>query len=84
MYESPIRRPLITGETSYAKITEDIAQTVEGKPTKIICDELDMSQGTAKAHIGAIFRALRVRNRTQATLVALRDGWIYPEMWSRS
>ena len=34
MYESPIRRPLITGETSYAKITEDIAQTVEGKPTK--------------------------------------------------
>lgn len=57
---------------------------VEGKPTKIICDELEMSQGTAKAHIGAIFRALRVRNRTQATLVALRDGWIYPEMWSRS
>ena len=57
---------------------------VEGKPTKIICDELDKSQGTAKAHIGAIFRALRVRNRTQATLVALRDGWIYPEMWSRS
>lgn len=57
---------------------------VEGKPTKTICEELGMSEGTAKVHIGAIFRALRVRNRTQATLVALREGWIYPEMWSRS
>lgn len=57
---------------------------VEGKPTKTICQELGMSEGTAKVHIGAIFRALRVRNRTQATLVALREGWIYPEMWSRS
>jgi DNA-binding NarL/FixJ family response regulator len=57
---------------------------VEGKPTKTICAELLMSEGTAKAHIGAIFRTLRVRNRTQATLVALRDGWIQPELWSQS
>jgi len=57
---------------------------VEGKPTKKICTELGISEGTAKVHISAIFRALRVRNRTQATLVALREGWIHPEMWSRS
>ncbi len=57
---------------------------IEGKPTKKICQELGMSEGTAKVHIGAIFRALRVRNRTQATLAALQEGWIYPEMWSRS
>ena len=57
---------------------------IEGKPTKRICEELGMSMGTAKVHIGAILRALGVRNRTQATLVALRDGLIYPEMWSRS
>ena len=56
----------------------------EGKPTKLICEELRMSEGTVKVHIGAIFRAMRVHNRTQATLVALRDGWIHPEMWSRS
>ena len=56
----------------------------EGKPTKVICEELRMSQGTVKVHIGAIFRAMRVHNRTQATMVALRDGWIHPEMWSRS
>ena len=57
---------------------------IEGKPTKRICQELGMSEGTAKVHIGAIFRALRVNNRTQATLAALQQGWIYPEMWSRS
>jgi Ni/Fe-hydrogenase subunit HybB-like protein len=34
MYESPIRRPLIYGEASYAKITQDIAGPVEMKPTK--------------------------------------------------
>ncbi len=57
---------------------------IEGKPTKRICEELGMSMGTAKVHIGAILRALGVRNRTEATLAALRQGWIYPEMWSRS
>ncbi len=57
---------------------------IEGKPTKKICTELGMSEGTAKVHIAAIFRALRVRNRTQATLAAIEQGWIYPEAWSRA
>jgi molybdopterin-containing oxidoreductase family membrane subunit len=34
MFESPIRRPLITGKTSYSQITEDIIQPIEAKPTK--------------------------------------------------
>lgn len=50
----------------------------EGKPNKRICDELGMSEGTVKVHIAAIFRALRVRNRTQATVVAYREGWLHP------
>jgi molybdopterin-containing oxidoreductase family membrane subunit len=33
-YESPLRRPLITGKTSYKQITDDIAGPVEAKPTK--------------------------------------------------
>jgi DNA-binding NarL/FixJ family response regulator len=56
---------------------------VEGKSTKRICRELKISEGTAKVHIAALFRALEVHNRTEATLAALRDGWIQPEMWSR-
>lgn len=70
--------------TMTARQQEVLYCLVEGKPTKRICEELGISEGTAKIHIGAIFRALRVRNRTQATLVALREGWVYPEMWSRS
>jgi DNA-binding NarL/FixJ family response regulator len=57
---------------------------VEGKPTKRICTELGISEGTAKVHIAAIFRTLQVRNRTEATLAAIRSGWIQPEMWSRA
>jgi len=57
---------------------------VEGKPTKRICRELGISEGTAKVHIAAIFRTLNVHNRTEATLAALRSGWIQPEMWSRA
>lgn len=34
MYESPIRRPLIIGKTSYKKITDDIVGPVEAPPTK--------------------------------------------------
>jgi len=34
MFESPTRRPLITGNTSYSQITEDIIKPIEAKPTK--------------------------------------------------
>lgn len=77
-------RPLEQPQAITPRQQEVLYCLVEGKPTKRICAELGMSEGTAKVHIGAIFRALRVRNRTQATLVALKEGWIYPEMWSRS
>ena len=48
----------------------------EGKPTKLICRSLNMSEGTAKVHISAILRAFQVRNRAEAVVAALRMGWI--------
>jgi hypothetical protein len=39
---------------------------VQGKPNKVICRELGLAEGTVKAHTAAIFRALRVSNRTEA------------------
>ena len=85
---APLRRLELQRLSPAASITPRQRQVlyclIEGKPTKRICAELDMSMGTAKVHIGAILRALGVRNRTQATLAALREGWVYPEMWSRS
>ena len=45
---------------------------VEGKPNKLICRDLRLSEGTVKVHVSAILRALNVRNRTQvdAKLIA--------------
>lgn len=43
-----------------------------GKPNKTICRELQMSEGTVKTHINAIYRNLGVVNRTEAALAAQR------------
>lgn len=42
----------------------------DGIVNKEICRRLDISEGTVKAHIAAIFRALDVSNRTAAARVA--------------
>lgn len=51
-----------------------LALLVQGKPNKIICDELNLAPGTVKIHISSVLRALHVSNRTQAVLEAARLG----------
>ena len=43
---------------------------VAGKSNKQICRELDLAEGTVKAHLAAIFRALDVSTRVQAVVAA--------------
>jgi DNA-binding NarL/FixJ family response regulator len=43
-----------------------------GKPNKLIARELGISEGTVKIHLAAIFRALNVRNRTEAVVASQR------------
>ena len=47
---------------------------VEGKPNKLICRDLRLSEGTVKVHVSAILRALNVRNRTQVVIELARRG----------
>lgn len=47
---------------------------LQGKPNKTIARELDLSEGTVKIHVAAIFRALGVANRTEAAIAAQRFG----------
>lgn len=47
---------------------------VEGKPNKIICRDLKLSEGTVKVHVSAILKALRVQSRTQAVAELARRG----------
>lgn len=45
-----------------------------GKPNKTICRELNIEEGTVKAHIATVFRVLDVANRTEAASVARTIG----------
>jgi len=42
----------------------------EGRSTKDIARTLELGPGTVKIHLAAIFRALNVRNRTEAVVAA--------------
>ncbi len=47
---------------------------VEGRPNKLICRELNLSESTVKTHVAAIFRKLGVNSRTQAVVAVARPG----------
>jgi DNA-binding NarL/FixJ family response regulator len=49
---------------------------VQGKPNKLICRDLRLSEGTVKVHVSAILRALNVRSRAQAIAELSRRGVI--------
>jgi DNA-binding NarL/FixJ family response regulator len=46
----------------------------QGKPNKLICRDLNLSEGTVKVHVSAILRALNVHTRTQAIVELARRG----------
>jgi DNA-binding NarL/FixJ family response regulator len=47
----------------------------KGAPIKVICRELNLSEGTVKTHVTAIYRAFNASNRTEALLAARRNGY---------
>ena len=55
-----------------------LALLVQGAPNKLICRTLQLAEGTVKAHIAAIYRALNVVNRAQAVYAASRLGVLVP------
>ena len=68
-----------TVDTRYAiKLTQrqiDVLSLIcQGKSNREIAAQLAVAEITAKAHVSAIFRELKVVNRTQALLAAQRLG----------
>ena len=47
---------------------------VQGKPNKMICRDLRLSEGTVKVHVSAILKALHVSSRAQAVATLARRG----------
>jgi DNA-binding NarL/FixJ family response regulator len=47
---------------------------IRGQPNKVIARELELSEGTVKAHLSAVFQALGVHSRTEAVYAAAKLG----------
>ena len=52
--------------------TAVLNMALTGKLNKVIADELNIAEGTVKAHLSAVFKALGVKNRTEATYLLSR------------
>jgi DNA-binding NarL/FixJ family response regulator len=49
---------------------------LQGQANKAIARELDLSEGTIKAHVSAIYQIIGARNRVEAVTLAARQGFI--------
>ena len=73
---APVQRPDGLSERQL----EVLLKAVQGKANKAIAREMNLSEGTVKAHLSAAFRALGVQNRTEAVFAAARVGLTPPAM----
>ena len=63
------------GELGLTRRQSDVLRLlVQGKPNKLICRDLQLSEGTVKVHVSAILKALRVHTRAQAVAELARRG----------
>lgn len=69
MATSGVNHPHTPGKLTERQL-DVLRLLADGIVNKEICRRLDISEGTVKAHIAAIFRALDVSNRTAAARVA--------------
>jgi DNA-binding NarL/FixJ family response regulator len=67
-----------------ARQLDVLALLLQGLPNKSICRSLNMCEGTVKTHIGAIFRTLNVRNRTEVAYAISRRGIRLPAITERA
>jgi len=51
---------------------EVLIGAIKGKPNKVIARELDIADGTVKAHLSIAFRIIGVKNRTEAVYLAAK------------
>jgi DNA-binding NarL/FixJ family response regulator len=64
------------GRVQLTERQEQVLQLLaRGAPIKIVCRELNLSEGTVKTHVTAIYRAFGASNRTEALLAARRNGY---------
>ena len=72
--ESPPVPNLSQYPTLTSRQVEVLRELAKGRSNKQIGEALDVMEGTVKIHMAAIFRILKVNNRTEAVLVAQKMG----------
>ena len=55
---------------------EILKLVAEGMPNKLIASDLKISEHTVRNHISNIFQKLQVNNRTEATVLAMKQGLV--------
>ncbi|WP_217242237.1 response regulator transcription factor [Streptomyces sp. AC555_RSS877] len=69
-----------TGLASLTSRERDVLVLVaEGRSNQQIADELVISERTARTHVSNVLRKLRLTSRTQAALLAVRQGLVSPK-----
>lgn len=70
--------PVLPESVRHAALTsrqiDVLRELAKGLSNKQIAKSLDVTEGTVKIHLAAIFRILKVNNRTEAVLVAQKMG----------
>jgi DNA-binding NarL/FixJ family response regulator len=63
--------PTVPALARFTKRQLDVLQLLgQGRSTKEIARALELSEGTVKVHLAAIYRGLNARNRTEAVALA--------------
>jgi DNA-binding NarL/FixJ family response regulator len=75
---SPVRSRGARPSTAMLGLTDRQTEVLRliacGASNKVICRELGLAERTVKAHVTAVFRALKVSSRTQAAIEAAKLG----------
>jgi two-component system response regulator DegU len=56
--------------------SEVLRLMAEGKSNKVIGDHLFISEKTVKNHVSSILQKMEVDDRTQAVIIAIKNGWV--------
>lgn len=78
-----LTREMVAPPTGVGALTERergvLILVARGKTNQEIADELVISERTARTHVSNVLRKLQLSSRTQAALVAIREGLVPPQ-----
>ena len=69
-----LRRPIQNLDALTVREAEVLAMIAQGLSNKAIAKRMTLTEGTVKGYVSQVLAKLRVEDRTQAALYAVRNG----------